>query len=63
MITKDKELERKYLMQEVIDRILKYGDDYTKEILKVNEKFDIPKQKSPEAHCFRYPSKQVIQDN
>lgn len=63
MITKDKELERKYLMQEVIDRILKYGDEYTKEILKVNEKFNISKQKSPDTYCFRYPSKQEVQNN
>lgn len=60
IITKDKELERKYLMQEVIDRILLYGDSYINELQKVNNQFPIKKIESPTAYCFRYQKTEKV---
>jgi hypothetical protein len=41
----DKDMMRKQITQKVVDRIMKYGDMYTKKLIELNKKFPIKKDR------------------
>lgn len=49
--------ERMELAQEVIDRILKYGDEYKNELNSMNDKFPVKKEFDRVNNQFSYPKK------
>ena len=48
-------MERAQIVQDVMDRILEYGDDYVNELMSLNSNFEVKKHKRFESGEFELP--------